>query len=190
MPADSENTCQRLRQNFYSRSADQHENTGIHQTAAHALADAFRVLHAVAERHNRRNRVTQTKCREQNKLLNFVHNAISGDIRTVQTAENQINTIIHHAHRTLCYDGRYADGVNLADDTAAQAQSLASERQFPVQTEMEHGCQSQRRNLTEHGCPCRTCYAQFRTAEQTVDHNRVKHDVRQCACHLCNRGIE
>jgi hypothetical protein len=150
----------------------------------------MRTLHAVAERHNRRNRVTQTKCREQNKLLNFVHNAISGDIRTVQTAENQINTIIHHAHRTLCYDGRYTDGVNLADDTAAQAQSLASKRQFPVQTEMEHGCQSQRRNLTEHGRPCRTFYAQFRTAEQTVDHNRVKHDVRQCACHLCNRGIE
>ena len=55
---------------------------------------------------------------------------------------------------------------------------------------MEHGRQSQRRNLTEHGRPCRTCHAQFRTAEQTVDHDRVKHDVRQCACHLCDCRIK
>ena len=70
----------------------------------------------MVERNDRRDRISETEGRKENKLLYFIVQTIGCNNRLADASENNVHSVGHDRHQRLRDNGRKTDGIDCFDD--------------------------------------------------------------------------
>ena len=186
--SQSEDLCEGMGENLQNGRPDEHDDDGINQSPADALHNALFQTRPVIVGGQRCDRVPQAKSSEENKLLDFVEDAVGRDDLLRNRAKDDVDPVGHKAHQRLHDDGGKADLINAADGFDTGLQEFNPHFNFPVLRQLEDEGQRKRDNLADDRRVRCAGDAHFRAAEKTVNHDWVEDDVGQRAGDLRRRG--
>ena len=69
----------------------------------------------MVERNDRRDRISETEGRKENKLLYFIVQTIGCNSRLADASENNVHSVGHDRHQRLRDNGRKTDGIDFFD---------------------------------------------------------------------------
>ena len=158
-----------------------------------ALLYAGAAAHAKIKRYNGRNCVAHTERRENDKLLDFVIQAVHGHgvlAHLRDSGQNQIERVGHNGQQRLGNDGGQTDGVNAQDGRPRWPPVTEAVGDFLIKMQVEEKPQSHGDELAQHCGPRGTAHPHGGQAEYAVNQNGIYHDIDDCAGDLGDGGVQ